>query len=223
MSTPFEELYPMVYPDVLGCPEMLIETNMRRVVQDFCGRTSIEKYEMDPVTVVEGLSEYDLEAPSGMMVHSVYLANLDGNPLTALNEKLVEARFPRHREFTGSPEGYVRKGAILWLYPQPDRTIPNGLYVTTVVKPNMTSTDMPDVVFTDHHEAIVAGTLARLMLIPNRDWSNPQLAQFHAAAYESKTQIAERRARKADENATPVTRYGGIGGGPKRNFRKGWR
>ena len=65
----YETLFPDVIPVVNDCPDSLIERNIRSAVIEFCEKTGIYQAELDPVTTVGGLHEYDLEPPNGTVVH----------------------------------------------------------------------------------------------------------------------------------------------------------
>lgn len=220
-----EEFYTDIYPTVPGCPEMTIENAVRAAALGFCEKTGIVQYDMDPITVVSGQHEYDFESPDEMIVHSILNANYDGHPLTVLSSKLIEQRYPRHREYNGAPEGIFRKDACIFkLYPVPDTTKVNSLYMTVVVKPAPNSEYVPELLLNDHKQAIVDGALARLLMLPTKDWTNGALAGAHTAAFVGAITEASRRARRGDEGAAPKTKYGGISGNStRRGWRKGWR
>lgn len=219
-----EEFYTDIYPTVPGCPEMTIENAIRAAAILFCANTGIAQFDMDPITVVAGQPEYDFETPDELVVHTIVSASHDGNPLDVLSPRLVEQRFPRHRKYEGAPKGILRKTSdTFFLYPTPHDTQANSLYITVAVKPATGSEFVPQILLDDHKEAIVAGTLARLLMIPKKDWTDPGTAGVHAAAFERGMTDAKRRARRADEGATPRTSYGGIKPNAYPSRRRGWR
>jgi hypothetical protein len=61
------------------------------------------------------------------------------------------------------------------------------------LKPKRTSTGMEAVMFDELEEVIMHGALQHLLVLPNTNWSDRELAAYHAKQYVF--QIAERRAR----------------------------
>ena len=56
---------------VPGCPDTLIENNIRSAVIELCEKSGVYQAELDPVTTVNGIFEYDLEAPNQTAVHKI--------------------------------------------------------------------------------------------------------------------------------------------------------
>ena len=102
----YETLFPDILPVVPACPDSLIERNIRSAVIEFCEKTGIYQAELDPLTTVSGIYEYDLEPPSGTVVHKIMNTVFDGKNLEAVSPELLDQRKPdwRKSENTGSPE-----------------------------------------------------------------------------------------------------------------------
>jgi hypothetical protein len=67
------------------------------------------------------------------------------------------------------------------------------------LKPARGATGMDQVVFDDLEEVIMHGALQHLLALPNTNWSDRELAGYHAKQYVA--QISERRARANLGNA----------------------
>jgi hypothetical protein len=67
----YESLLPEIIPMVPGCPDTLIENNIRAAVIELCEKAAVLQAELDPITTVAGVYEYDLEPPSGTVVHKI--------------------------------------------------------------------------------------------------------------------------------------------------------
>lgn len=217
-----EEFYTDIYQAVPGCPEMTIENNVRAAAITFCEQTQVVHFDMDPLTTVAGQREYDFEVPDAeYMVHGIVAANYDGTPLTVLSERIAAERFPRYREYNGSPNSILRKNSTtFWLYPTPDATKASSLFLTVSIKPTPASEFVPELLLNDHKQTIVSGALARLLLLPNKDWTDKQLAGVHMASFATGILDAKKRARRADEGAAAVAQYGGIGGRKRYQSRR---
>lgn len=85
-----------------------------------------------------------------------------------------------------SPDRYV-------VLPLPDGTTTYTVRMFYALKPKRNSTAMDEIVFNDLEEAIFHGTLQHLLVLPQSNWSDRELAAYHAKQY--LTAVAERRAR----------------------------
>ena len=77
---------------------------------------------------------------------------------------------PTHYSAWSAPES-------LTVYPRPERLEAGAsIRVYGTWKPGISSTSFPDGFGRSYYQAIVEGAKSRLMLMPDRKWSNPQLA-----------------------------------------------
>jgi hypothetical protein len=111
MATSYESLLSEIVPMVPGCPDTLIENNIRSAVIEFCEKTGAYQAELDPVTTVANIYEYDLEAPSGTNVHKIMWAVHQGKDLEPISTNLLEQRLPKWRDKTSAstPLYYVKQ------------------------------------------------------------------------------------------------------------------
>ena len=61
----------------------------------------------------------------------------------------------------------------------------------------------------DYREAIVNGTLFRLLRMPSRDWTDFQGADVYRSLYNVGLVEAERKAQQSDTGVARKVRYGG--------------
>jgi len=59
-----------------------------------------------------------------------------------------------------------------------------GLVVWAYLQPEKTATTLPDVLWNDHEDAISNGARCRLLRLPGRSWSNPELAGYYQREFE---------------------------------------
>ena len=74
MAIAYETLLSEIIPMVPGCPDTLIETNIRAAVIELCEKSGVYQAELDPVTTVANIYEYGLTPPSGTVVHRIMWA-----------------------------------------------------------------------------------------------------------------------------------------------------
>ena len=213
MAITYESLLPDILPMVPGCPDTLIENNIRSAVIELCEKSGVYQAELDPVTTVNGVYEYDLEAPAQTAVHKIMWAIHEGKDLEPISTNLLEQRKPKWRDtdYQGTPEYYIKQSqSLFWLVPVPSVTKPASTILRVQLKPTQTSTACDDDVMNDYKDAIVAGALFRLLRLPSKDWTDYTGAQVYGSLFNEHLANAERRARHADEGVARKVKYGGL-------------
>ena len=209
----YESLLPDIIPMVQNCPDSLIETNIRSTVIEFCEQTGAYQAELDPVTTVSGIFEYDLEPPTGTAVHQIMWVIFNGTDLEPISTTLLEQRKPKWRDsaYQGTPEYYVKVSrSLFYLVPVPSATTANSGRLRVQLKPLHTSTSCDADIMDDYREALVNGTLFRLLRMPNREWTDLQAADVYRQLYGAGMVTAERRATQSDVGVTRKVKYGGV-------------
>lgn len=222
MAISYEALLPDILPMVSGCPDTLVKNSVRSAVIELCERASIYQAELDPVTTVGGIYEYDLEPPSGTSVQKILWVTHLGKDVEPITSALLEQRMPKWRESTGVPKYYIQQGsALFWMAPVPTSTTVSSTIVRAVLKPTHTSTACDDDVMNDYRDSIINGALFRILRIPNKDWTDLRGAQVYANLFAESVVSAERRARGADTGVARKVNYGGAGAWRTRRRRYG--
>jgi len=213
MAISYESLLPSILPIVSGCPDTLVENNIRSAVIELCEKASVYQAELDPLTTVGNIYEYDLEPPSGTTVQKILWITHQGKDLEPITSTLLEQRLPKWRAGNGVPEYYVQQGSsLVWLAPIPTTTGVSSTIVRTVLKPTHTSTACDNDVMNDYRDTIINGALFRLLRIPNQDWTDLQIAGVYGQLFNEGVENAERKARGADSGVARKVRYGGSSG-----------
>ena len=210
-NTAYETLVPEILPMVVGCPDTLIINAVRRAVIELCEKTGVYSQQLDPLSTVSGTYEYDLEAPTGTLVHKIQWVTHQGEALEPLTTSLLEERQPKWRDESGTPKYFVKQSQkLFWLVPVPDATLTSSTILRVQLRPTDASTACDSEVMSDYRDQIINGTLFRLLRVPGRDWTDFASAQVYASLFQEGIIYAERRARSAD---TPIGRkviYGGL-------------
>jgi hypothetical protein len=222
MAISYETLLPEILPMVPGCPDSLIQNNIRAAVVELCERASVYQQELDPLTTVANIYEYDLEAPSGTSVQKILWVTHAGVDLEPITSSLLEQRIPKWRTEAGVPEYFLQQTSSLFsLAPVPAATAVSSTVIRAVLKPSHSSTACDNDVMNDYRDTIVNGALFRLLRIPNKDWSDIQGASVYGQLFNQGVEAAERRARNADTGVRRSVRYGGTGAWRTRRRRYG--
>jgi hypothetical protein len=213
MATLYESLLPEVIPMVPGCPDTLIENNIRAATIELCEKAAVLQAELDALTTIAGAFEYDLEPPTDTVVHKIMFVVHDGVELEPVTTSLLEQRKRNWREaqYRGTPEYYVKASrSLIWLVPVPDVTQPLSTIIRCHLKPTQTSLSADDELMSDYRDTIVNGALFRLLRLPSKQWTDPAGAQVYGSLFNAGVIEADRRARNADAGVVRKVSYGGI-------------
>jgi hypothetical protein len=110
MATTYESLLPDIIPMVPGCSDTLIENNVRASVIELCEKAAVYQAELDPVTTVANVFEYDLEPPAGSVVHKILWVTHKGREIEPITTQLLEQRKPRWRDTEARPASDICTG-----------------------------------------------------------------------------------------------------------------
>ena len=225
MAVAYETLLPEILPMLDGCPDTLAENAIRSAAIEFCERTGAYQSELDPVTTVANIYEYDLEAPSDTVVHKLMWVSFQGKDLEPISSTLLEQRKPKWRDLSNAsvPEYYIQQSKTLfWMVPVPNATSAASTIVRAQLKPSYLSSTCDEQIMDEYRDAVINGALFRLLRMPGKAWSDIQGAQIYGNLFGEAAMTAERRSRQADEGVARRVVYGGVGGfGSRRRNRYG--
>ena len=196
----FSTLVTRLTPSVPGCPQPVIDQYVRDAAIEACERTLAWRYVQPKIRLTTGVYDYGYESPNNSEVHAFIFATVNGNRLTAVTLDHLHDLYPKWPDFPSTeyanpihisqldPDHFV-------VAPTPDSITTYDLRMITALKPLRTATDMDTTVFDELENIIMQGALQHLLVLPERTWTDRDLAKYHAGQFISKT--AERRARNA--------------------------
>lgn len=167
--------------------DVIVSQAIAATASDFCTRTRVWDEIQDPVALVDGVSQYDMDAPSCARVltlANVWAAERELVPVTMAT--LVQL-LPNWQTAQGSQPQYynaARDLKAITVYPIPTGALGARLTFRAQYAPKVTATVLPDFLAEDYHDALLSGAKARLMVQSNVLWSNPAMAAYHAQIYE---------------------------------------
>lgn len=172
-------LYSRILPYVAGCPEPTVDQAVIDAATEFAEKTQILFKAEAPIPLVDGRSTYYIHPEFAVepdLITSVFCADreLDLVTPTSLHDRVpgwetAESSEPTHYSTFGEP------GSIT-VYPRPRNTSGQKLRVFASWVPSFGTTSLPDELVRGYSRDIVEGAKARLMLIPDRKWTNLQMA-----------------------------------------------
>jgi hypothetical protein len=177
--TPLDNFLPEVIPYVPGCPQPIAINAVRNALIELCDKSYWSVYEADPLNIVAGTSDYELDSPTDTDIAGVIDVMYNGYVLQpAATDQLRQYYGVDWRTKQGSPRFYTRlEQEVIRLVPNPDSSITSGLSIIVATKPCQTASTCDDDLFEKWKEGVAAGAVARLALLPQQGFTNPRLAE----------------------------------------------
>lgn len=172
------DFMPYVLPLVPGCSMPLAEMTLRGVALDFCFHAPVAQQVLDPIDVVAGQAQYDIDLPFGTNVTLILEAYYQGQPMQVIR------RDDDERDRLAAPYA-LRQAAdnTFTLYPTPTESVAGAVVPRVATRPTHLASTLDDVLLADYGYEIGCGTVARLMLMPGQTFFNLQLAPTYQAIY----------------------------------------
>lgn len=196
----YEDFLSRVLIEVPGCSEISALLAIKDCCIEFCEKSLILVRDHDPVTVVKGIVDYDLEPPSGHLVVKVMRAWMENSPIDPLFPDIVKDASVYSRVFSSFqsapslPSKYLQKDErSISIWPIPDKTYANGLTMRVALKPTRSSTSVDDILYEDYADVIAAGSMARLMVSSSKPYTNLQLAPARRQEFLAGVNVARQR------------------------------
>jgi len=197
----YEDFFPYVMTEVIGAPEPVVVQAIRNACIEFCEKSLILTRDHDPLTIVSGIVDYDLEPPTGYLVVKVQKAWLENNQIDPLAPDVIKDASVYNRLFSSyqsqasTPSAFLQKDArSISIWPVPDKQYKNGLTMRVALKPTRASTSIEDEVFEDYAEAIAHGAIYRLQASVGKAYTNPEMAAVNKGLFEQAINVARQRA-----------------------------
>jgi hypothetical protein len=156
-------------------PPMVFARAMLTAARQYFNKTQAwqESYE---IALEPGTSKYETPLPyDDIAIDTIISATIDGKELRAFSNGVFPAK-------DGTPTAFMNPNKdTMIVSPTPTRAA--ILEITYSLKPSINTTELPDGVFDEHFEGLIAGTIFELKRMPGVDWSDPAgannfLAQF---------------------------------------------
>ena len=188
----YEDFFPQILPDAPGVPEPIAINAIRNACIEFCEKSLILARDLDPITIRQGIIDYDLEADSGYLVTKVMTAFVENTKINPMAPDFVREAAVYNRLFSSyqaqqsTPSAYLQKSERqITIWPVPEKDYSNGLTI---------SVSVDGVLLEDYAEAIASGALRRLMATVGTSYSNPKMAAVHEGMFQVALNVARQRA-----------------------------
>lgn len=176
------DFYDLLMPELPGCTTAMVDFQLRETLRDFCMKTGVWNAQFTDITLT-GIATYTLV--TGVADSEVVrLTRLDvGTDLLwtdsdrSSKDNLVPKYERNEPPFTLSAD----KTQITLI--DDEATSTDTASIQGTLKPTAAATTYPDFLKSQYSEAIRFGTLARLMVMGKKPWTDRELAVAYARQY----------------------------------------
>jgi hypothetical protein len=182
------DLLPYLLAETPAVPDVTAKQALTLAAIEFCRETLLWDELQDPITVIDKVHTYDLEAPTDagiVAVKQVWAADRELVPVVLA--KLVQV-MPNWQTAQGSDPVYYNTAAdwsTVRIFPTPMNANRQKLVLRVIYQPTVTSTTLPDFLVNNYLEALLSGAKARLMAMPQKAWTNNDLAAYHKGLFDA--------------------------------------
>lgn len=171
-----------------GCSDLMILKTLREVYRDFVRRSCCLRTTRR-ILLEEGVRMYPVEPVYGQEVDTIVDVRLDSPRRRAIEFEAVDGDAP----------------CIVI----PERFVPNGgedeyILVTVDELPSLESDKAPKWFIQKHGHSVCDGVMARLAIMANKPWSDPQAAQQYRLSYENAVGAAYLSSLGGGQHGTPA-------------------
>lgn len=164
-----------VYLEVPGCANEIMKQQLRLTAREFCTRTEAWT---DYVTksIVANTESYNLNTGYSANIHRILWVKYGTSATLDTTSPLAVNQYKLDNEWT-----------LTLLFDCPT-AITNGLYVKMALRPvfggvSTDANDLPEWFIDRYAEFLSAGVKSRLMRMPRKPWSNPELSRHYESIY----------------------------------------
>lgn len=218
MATNITDWVKKIAPYVPFCPDPVIEEYIIDILRDFCHFTRIwDDNELTAINIEDEVHTYTLSSSDGDIV-SVDHAQVDDVPirpvsLDELNKPQIHGRiwqstYWRQLEAPRATMYIVGMTDNIRLIYTPSEDITGGLAVWVSLKPLETATTVEDFLWNEFKDVITEGTVAKLLGIKGRPWTDLKESLLRQELYEASRftafNLKQTGRTRLEMKATPV-------------------
>ena len=194
----YTTLEPRLAPSVPGMPQPTLVRYIQTAARNVCERTLAWRYEQEMQILTPGEYRYEYEAPSNTKVCTVLHTALNGAAVSWVTQDELHDRYPNWPSETtidrSAPRVFSQYDTQNYVVaPVPDSALTYNIKMFVALRPTLSATGMDSVVFNELEDLIEHAVLQEVLVLPEKSWSDRQLANYHSKQLVFK--IAERRAK----------------------------
>jgi hypothetical protein len=181
------QILPYVVPEVPGAPDALVARHIMLAANDFCLQSGVWDEIQDPVTVIDKIHTYDVDAPKYSQVATIKNIWMPNRQLIPATMDQIQQFIPNWQTSTGSEPVYYN-AAQDWttfrIFPIPENANKTKMTLRVSYAPDGFGSVLPKFLMDRWLDEITSGAKARLMAMPGKAWTNPNAAMYNQRLYE---------------------------------------
>jgi hypothetical protein len=172
----YSAFFPYLIPLVPHVADPVAEQAIRDACIEFCKESLVWQTPIDPISTTGGEGVYQLDVPTGTNLAHVVDLYYDNARLGKKSISEIASKFSYDwMQRVGTPSVFTMLNPNeVTLVPKPETSLLNALTGILAFAPLRKSTGIIDYIFEDYAEEIARGAAARLMMIPNQQWTDPK-------------------------------------------------
>lgn len=179
-TVPYGAFLREVMPYVQDVAEFVAENAIRNAVIEFCDKTLYIQHDLDPITSMVNVANYELDVPHGTRFVDVVQGYYNGVLLIpkSIDELVSIYRNVDFRQLAGNP-AYITRVVepIIQLVPYPIVSLTSTLALRIALSPLRDSEECPSRIYEHYVELIGYGARARLYNTVGQTYYDPKSAQ----------------------------------------------
>jgi hypothetical protein len=203
-----DTLHPFISPEVDRCSYSMINQAIALAAAEFCRATLSWTEITDPFVILDGVRDYDIDAPSGALPVTILEAWIGSRLLVPGLLKDVMGAGD-----SSEPIFYTMEinPATVSLFPIPANPTGASVVMRVAYAPKINATTLPDFFEQDKLDALLSGTKARLMAMPGQPWTNPAMSAYYKSMFDAEvmsSRIEEAHGRVRGSPRVQSRRFG---------------
>ncbi|NIT57171.1 MAG: hypothetical protein GWN00_13340 [Aliifodinibius sp.] len=190
MAVEIVEVKRLVAPDVMPCPDPIIEREVISTILDFCKKSNVLQREFE---VELDVDDIDDEMQNCIDINIEEFAG--DLRLVSLLELMVDANayipYKRDIRTTITNYDYVKDEEYKYYWLPDNRNIrlfdmkvtDSLVWMKASFKPLRTLDEIDDFLFEDWSEGLVAGAKWKILSMPNKEWTDFKTASYYRSEY----------------------------------------
>jgi hypothetical protein len=164
----WDALFPYVQPYVRGAPDEIVAHYIRLSTIEWCRRSGILR-DIQTYNLQAYVEDYQLTTDCNYEIVRVFRVTVNKRwNYSSVNQKLTQG--------VGAYVYYMSSPTMMHIRRPSQLDNPKGLEVETIVQPKQDSCVLENYLYEYWAEAIAAGAIERLLLLPQTNWYDPKLA-----------------------------------------------
>lgn len=184
-----------VMPELPGANSSLVEDRIKLAAIQFFNMTHVYKIDLPAIDSIANVGSYLMPTGiTGTEVCHIFDVWYDGDRITAKSGDYLAEKYDYWPEETGDPVHYVEERTdTLIVVPMPEVVLTGAIVAKVAIRPTLDAVDIPDHLFSEHHEAIAHGALFRMMRMAKKPWTDVNMASSYGQSFQAAIDAARHK------------------------------